>query len=56
MMQEEEIGSVQDEESNQNDFLRMLGDVKPTPHPNNNRKAPGKLKYEFECLCGMRIQ
>jgi hypothetical protein len=56
MMHEGEISNVLDEESNQNDLFSMLGDVKATPHPNNNRKAPGKLKYEFECICGMRIQ
>jgi hypothetical protein len=37
MMHEGEIGSVMDEENNGNDFFSMLGDVKPTPHPNNNR-------------------
>ena len=37
MMHEGEIGSVMDEENNGNDLFSMLGDVKPTPHPNNNR-------------------
>jgi len=37
MMHEGELGNVNDEESNQNDLFSMLGDVKPTPHPNNNR-------------------
>jgi hypothetical protein len=37
MMHEGELGNVNDEESNQNDLFSMLGDVKSTPHPNNNR-------------------
>lgn len=37
-------------------FKTTNEEYKPTFHLNNNRNAPGKLKYEFLCLCGMRIQ
>ena len=57
IMAEGERESVVDEEDNgEYDLFSRLGDIKPTPHPNNNRPVPNKLKYEFNCLCGMRIK
>ena len=48
-MHQGEMNSLMNEPNQVNGMLdnMMIGDVNLTSHPNNNRKAPGKLKYEF---------